>query len=142
MSSQNLHALLYVSNSRLPPADAFSELQSIVQVSVANNGAREISGALMFTEENFLQYLEGPISSLQALLLALRADARHENLRLLLDRPTNERLFGSWALAYYGPPDFVRAEVAAALDDGSEAAKSRLIDMMVAFASAGGSREI
>ena len=111
MPRSDLHALLYVSDSRLRPAEAFSQLQSIVEISVGENAARDISGALMFTEEHFVQYLEGPTSALRRLLLALRADERHANLRLLIDRPAKERVFGPWALAYYGPPDFVRAEV-------------------------------
>lgn len=126
----------------MPAAEAFSEVQAIVRVSVGNNAACGISGALMFTEEHFVQYLEGPTSALRKLLLALRADERHANLRLLFDRPVEERLFGPWALAYYGPPDFVRAEVAAAMAGGGDEAKNRLVDMLLAFSAAGRSSKI
>lgn len=136
MTLCNLHAILYVSESRLRPADAQTELRSIVKVSADNNAARQITGALMFTEDHFAQYVEGPPGALRELLCVLRADQRHAHMRLLIDRPTQERIFGPWALAYHGPPDFVRAEVGAAMQGGGEAVNARLVDMMLAFSAA------
>jgi hypothetical protein len=129
---------LYVSDSRLTWADQAAILNSIVSVSRAHNAQAAITGALMFTEANFVQFIEGPANAIEILLDKLMRDDRHVNIRILIDQPAAGRRFGRWTLAYHGPPQFIEPEIVAATMSGdSDEAKWQLVDMMVAFAEAG-----
>lgn len=130
--------ILYMSDSRLDRPSALDQLQTLVETSRRNNAAAQITGALICTEDNFVQFLEGPAAAVQRLLAKLQVDARHANLRILLESPARGRRFGPWTLAYCGPAEFVRAEIDAVTGCGrsGETARARLIDLMVAFAAA------
>ena len=93
----------------------------------------------MFTQTNFIQFVEGPERAVETLLEALGRDERHENMQILLDGRASDRRFARWTLAYCGPPQFVQADIlaAAAGGDKNDDAKWRLVDMIFAFAAAG-----
>lgn len=63
-----------------------------------NNHRRNITGALLFTEHYFLQYLEGEAAIVDALYASICRDKRHTNTRLLLRKPITQRDFSRWSL--------------------------------------------
>lgn len=63
-----------------------------------NNHRRNITGALLFTERYFLQYLEGEAAIVDALYASICRDTRHNNVRLLLRKPIAQRDFLRWSL--------------------------------------------
>ncbi|MBU1309257.1 MAG: BLUF domain-containing protein [Gammaproteobacteria bacterium] len=63
-----------------------------------NNHRRNITGALLFTEHYFLQYLEGEAAIVDALYASICRDKRHTNARLLLRKPITQRDFSRWSL--------------------------------------------
>ena len=63
-----------------------------------NNHRRNITGALLFTERYFLQYLEGEAAVVDALFASICRDPRHTNARLLLRTPIQQRDFSRWSL--------------------------------------------
>lgn len=63
-----------------------------------NNQRRNITGALIFTEHYFLQYLEGEKVKIDELYATICNDPRHENIRLLLRKPIKKRDFSRWSL--------------------------------------------
>jgi hypothetical protein len=63
-----------------------------------NNHRRNITGALLFTERYFLQYLEGEAAIVDALYASICRDKRHRNVRLLLRKPIVQRDFSRWSL--------------------------------------------
>jgi hypothetical protein len=63
-----------------------------------NNHRRNITGALLFTERYFLQYLEGEAAVVDALYASICRDPRHTNARLLLRAPIQQRDFARWSL--------------------------------------------
>ncbi|HEX5792429.1 MAG TPA: BLUF domain-containing protein [Rheinheimera sp.] len=63
-----------------------------------NNHRRNITGALLFTERYFLQYLEGEAAIVDALYASICRDPRHTNVRLLLRKPIQQRDFSRWSL--------------------------------------------
>ena len=63
-----------------------------------NNHRRNITGALLFTERYFLQYLEGEAAVVDALYASICRDKRHTNVRLLLRKTIMQRDFSRWSL--------------------------------------------
>ncbi|WP_372627047.1 BLUF domain-containing protein [Arsukibacterium sp.] len=63
-----------------------------------NNNRRNITGALLYTEHYFLQYLEGEATVVDALYDSICLDPRHTNARVLLRTPIKQRDFSHWSL--------------------------------------------
>jgi len=74
-------------------------LERIFRVSVPKNASLMITGALGFSEQNYIQLLEGPPSAIDDLIGALEADTRHTQLRILLRAPSERRLVPGWSMA-------------------------------------------
>ena len=124
-------ALLYVSVSRLIRENADLAISSIIETSIARNGTSDITGALVYTGDNFAQFLEGPEQAVTDLMASIRRDDRHEQVTDLFIRPTSERLFGDWSLAYKGRSAFMGKHVKAALSSTSDAERSVATDNIV-----------
>jgi hypothetical protein len=75
-------------------------LQRILEVSRANNTARKVSGILCYDPAYFLQCLEGPRESVNALFADIIRDARHKRVTLLEYVNIEERGFGAWSMAF------------------------------------------
>ena len=92
-----LEQLVYVSTAT-DPARAVMDVSDILEQSVRNNPANNITGALAFTPTRFVQILEGSVSSLDVLLLKLMIDTRHSDL-VIVDRiPIQTRSFDAWCM--------------------------------------------
>ncbi|WP_372692602.1 BLUF domain-containing protein [Brevundimonas sp.] len=92
-----LERLAYVSCSTRP-AEALIGVSDIVEQSVRNNRANNITGALAFTSSRFAQVLEGSHGSLDVLVLKLAMDTRHCDM-VIVDRvPIQHRRFADWAM--------------------------------------------
>jgi hypothetical protein len=70
---------------------------------LAANEAAEITGALLFSDTNFAQVLEGPRDAVERLYETLNTDVRHKDLLLLQTEPLAARQFPQWSMAYIGP---------------------------------------
>jgi hypothetical protein len=132
------HALLYVSKSTLAlPQDAW-KVDEIVSYSRAYNARVGITGALMFTETHFVQFLEGPEAEVSSLLQSIKRDHRHRDLAIMMAESQELRRFPTWSMAYSGPHLFVEAQLAPLLDEGrgarAEQAVDDLIHLMLGFA--------
>jgi hypothetical protein len=73
-------------------------LSAILVASRANNGKRDITGALICRSDIFLQLLEGPEQQVVKTYEAIQNDDRHINVFHLLDQPVEKRLFPAWAM--------------------------------------------
>lgn len=80
----------------LPPEIA---LDRIFRVSAPKNAGLEITGALGFSGQNYIQLLEGPPKAIDALVRSLTLDARHAQLRILLRASSERRLVPAWSMA-------------------------------------------
>lgn len=132
--------LLYVSESRLKLPDQEGEVDRIVHWSRSRNADLDVTGALVFTERHFAQYLEGPEAAIDALMASIGRDPRHREVRIVFRRPLAQRRFPTWALAYAGPSTFVAAHVLsvdqAAATPGAIKAADRLVQLMRQFVDA------
>jgi len=92
-----LHFLIYVSRATRPLAA--EELDALrKQATQANRGAG-ISGCLVYQDGEFMQMLEGPRETVFALFEQVRADARHTDVRLVVEAPAASRVFYDWGMA-------------------------------------------
>ena len=75
----SLFRLVYASTSLLSdePDLAREQIEQILLVSRRNNEAAEITGALLFSDTNFSQVLEGPRAEVERLYETLNHDPRH-----------------------------------------------------------------
>ncbi len=98
---------LYVSISRLEPDQAMDEVERIVAISRPRNRDLDVTGALLFTGERFVQLLEGPADGVDALQQSIFRDARHEQVTTIRSDNVDDRQFLGWSLAYSGPSRLV-----------------------------------
>jgi len=59
-----------------------------------------ITGHLLYTEEIFVQCIEGPSEGIEALWQSLLRDERHHSIELLSRGPLAERRFAEWSMAF------------------------------------------
>ncbi len=88
--------LVYISE-RSPATDE-AAINKIKLRAEHNNHRRDITGALLFTERYFLQYLEGEAAVVDALYASICRDPRHSQVRLLQRKPITQRDFSRWSL--------------------------------------------
>ena len=63
-----------------------------------NNPRRGITGVLCYSDEIFLQVLEGSRDAVCDTFNSIVRDARHETVRLLSFEEISERRFGGWSM--------------------------------------------
>jgi hypothetical protein len=73
-------------------------LAGILSTARRNNLRWGITGALICRHDVYLQLIEGPSDSIEALYSRILKDDRHLDVRLLLQEEMNERLFPTWAM--------------------------------------------
>ena len=92
-----MERLVYRSTARWPAPEA--ALEVILPGAIVANARRAITGALGFSGRTYVQLLEGPAPSLDALLAQLHADPRHTGLEVLVRAPAGGRLLPGWSMA-------------------------------------------
>ncbi|MDB5572274.1 MAG: blue light sensor protein [Hyphomicrobiales bacterium] len=89
---------LYASRPTAPLAAPL--IDTILQKSRKNNVAVGITGALCFTEDVFIQVLEGGRDAVCDLYNTIAQDDRHHHVRLLVYGEISERRFGGWTMGH------------------------------------------
>lgn len=74
------------------------EVSQILEASVANNGKRDITGVLVYSQTKFLQVLEGNQHHIMTLFDQIKKDQRHSNALLLSAKQIDTRYFPSWQM--------------------------------------------
>ena len=100
-----VYRLVYRSRSRIPAAESRRELGALFSQARSHNKRKGITGALLLSENHFVQTLEGDETEVQALLARIRADPRHDALEVLETALVAERVFARWAMARVGEAD-------------------------------------
>ena len=96
MIFMKLIQLVYCSqlDPQVPPA----EVAKIHEVALANNAKLEITGALFFGDDCFLQCLEGGDLSVNQVYNKIVNDKRHRDCVILGYRETEKRQFEDWSM--------------------------------------------
>lgn len=137
----DLAYLVYVSRSALDPADPMYRctIQGLLEVSRRNNAATGVTGALLYSDHWFAQYLEGAPEDVEATFARIAADTTHHSIRRSRLRPIRARRFADWMMAYAGPTRATAAALAthplASLDVGDRSDRRFLVDRLLALVS-------
>lgn len=91
-----LYQLVYISERCRSDSDQV--INDIKAQAEHNNQKQHITGALLFNERYFLQYLEGELEAVTALYNKICHDSRHHNVRLLVRKEIAQRDFCRWSL--------------------------------------------
>jgi hypothetical protein len=88
--------LLYASRATTPLNSSVQE--SILEQSRAHNPKAGITGVLCFSDDVFIQVLEGGRDEVCELYNTIVRDGRHQQVRILSFEEIRERRFGSWTM--------------------------------------------
>lgn len=90
-----LSQLVYVSN-RNKNNSSENEIESILEACKRNNPDLGITGALLYSNQKFLQLVEGKNDVVMGLYDKIKKDSRHQNCVMLSYTPIKEKTFPSW----------------------------------------------
>lgn len=94
----DLISLVYTSTAAAPFRE--TALAYLLAQSRADNGARDVTGMLLYRGERFIQVLEGPSDAVRRLAVTIGQDARHRDMRILVDESIDARRFADWTMGY------------------------------------------
>jgi len=102
----SLRQIIYTSQA----SEQFNKrnLLDLLHTSRGYNTIDNITGVLMHRDGYFLQIIEGEQDVIEDLFQRLNNDTRHENIKMILDRSIESRLFSNWAM---GCADFDEPEL-------------------------------
>lgn len=89
--------LIYISQ---PFGFDVQRLNSILAVARARNAQDGITGALICRHDMFVQMLEGPAAAVEAAFSRISADDRHVDVKRLVHRELQHRLFPRWEMLH------------------------------------------
>lgn len=75
------------------------------------NAQLDITGHLLYTEEIFVQCIEGPSASIDVLWQSLQRDERHHSVELLARSTERERRFADWSMAFSSYEHFNKYDI-------------------------------
>ncbi len=90
-----LTRLIYASNH---DGLAFETVDHILQKSRANNVASGITGALVITDTQFMQLLEGDRTAVAGCFMRIMQDDRHRDIQVICAGDVGHRLFSEWSM--------------------------------------------
>ncbi|MCD1626411.1 MAG: BLUF domain-containing protein [Paracoccaceae bacterium] len=100
-------------------------LSQILLTARRNNANAHVTGCLICRADLYLQLLEGPAEAINRLYASIEEDDRHLEVTHRMERETDSRLFGQWAMRDDPAQSWLwtKAEVdAGALENADQAA--------------------
>lgn len=107
-SSGRTFRLIYRSRNLIPGDQRKTELGSLFGTARSNNKQQGITGALLLSDDWFVQALEGDETAVRALFAHIEKDPRHDSVSVIETGSAGERVFSKWAMARVaadGEPD-------------------------------------
>jgi hypothetical protein len=96
-----ISSLAYRSRARRPQTDI--ELKRLVEASQERNRSKSITGQLIYEDQRFFQWIEGPGDELKDLWESIKRDPRHSDIEVLGNQQIPARFFGNWNLLLATP---------------------------------------
>ncbi|HET8730435.1 MAG TPA: BLUF domain-containing protein [Moraxellaceae bacterium] len=106
----DLMAVAYVSTA-IKPLSA-KELDELLMDARAFNQEAEVTGALLFHDNSFFQYLEGPAEGVNLAYARIKASRLHKDLIELISGPVEKREFSEWHMAFAEAPGSLLQQLA------------------------------
>ena len=93
-----LYHLVYQSTATFPLSDA--ALEALLTQSRAWNTAHQLTGVLLYCENNIIQVLEGTQDEVEYIFERIAQDVRHRDIFKLADGPIAQRNFSQWSMGF------------------------------------------
>ena len=100
------------------------QLVELIEQIRPKNERLGVTGLLLYSGGNVIQTLEGDTTTVDTIFDAIRADARHDRVRVVDRRLVDERAFASWSMGFRN----VTAREVAGLQDFTEFARQSVGD--------------
>jgi len=78
-----------------------SDLDNIIQEASNRNKTSNITGVLLFHNNNFLQVLEGKDEDVDFIFNKIKNDTRHKNIDLFITEEIEKRAFPNWEMRLF-----------------------------------------
>jgi hypothetical protein len=117
-------------------ASYLDEVGSILATARRRNPHANVTGAMLFNEDWFVQLLEGEEANVRATFDRIAADPRHEDVELLVDVVVPARQFPDWSMGFVGDAPAVRKRFAesALAKPGLVLRDDQIVEFMVSLA--------
>lgn len=92
-----LSQLVYVSNRK--SNCTAEEIEKILESCKKNNPPLQITGVLLYSDNKFIQLVEGEAKVIMGLYDKIKKDDRHSNVVMISYNPIHEKSFPSWHMA-------------------------------------------
>ncbi|MDX2195672.1 MAG: BLUF domain-containing protein [Cytophagales bacterium] len=89
-----LSHIVYVSKRKSICTDA--EIEKILASCTKNNPPLNITGVLLYSDQKFIQYVEGEYKNIMQLYDKIKLDPRHDSVAMVSIGPIDNRIFPSW----------------------------------------------
>jgi hypothetical protein len=137
--------LMYRSRNLVPQHERKVELGSLFSEARSNNKKQGITGALLLSEDWFVQVLEGEEDAVRGLFSDIERDPRHDSVTVLETGRVPARVFARWAMAKvaeHGEPDIPLIAhtdgISPAAGRGTTPEQDHVLDVMRSAALAAG----
>lgn len=97
--AEQVHRLIYRSHSTAPRDRRDEVLAEIFDVARAKNKKAGVTGALLISDNWFVQTLEGDEAVVTGLFEKIEADDRHTDVSVLESTTVDSRVFSRWSMA-------------------------------------------
>lgn len=88
--------------------DYIAEVDKMLATARRRNPQANVTGALLFNEDWFVQLLEGEYDDVHSTFNRIALDPRHEAVELLVDKVAPARLFPEWSMGFVGDAPAIR----------------------------------
>mgnify|MGYP001167482438 CR=1 FL=1 len=93
-----MYRIMYMSTTTKDFTDV--ELDKLLERSVKNNKARNVTGLLVVKGRTFLQCLEGKKEDVEYIYDKIQHDLRHKDIIELVEEDAKERYFPNWSMGF------------------------------------------
>jgi len=102
--SDTLCSLAYFSRNAIDgtPTELNREIERILRSARRHNPARNVTGALLYSDGCFAQVLEGRRADVEHIFEIIQCDDRHADVTIMHLHPVEERSFPDWSMAFAG----------------------------------------
>ncbi len=92
------YQIMYSSQATKPMT--VTDLEVILEDARTGNAARNVTGALVYTDGVFFQIIEGDKDVVHKLMASIARDSRHHSVKVFYEAEVDVRTFESWSMAY------------------------------------------
>ena len=93
-----LKTICYISDSRIN--NSLTDFNNLTLTAKSNNAKNNITGILVYKNNNFLQVFEGQSNTVDDIFSKIRVDDRHSNIFKIIDTTIDERIFEEYNFGF------------------------------------------